>query len=58
MFEYNDAQFYNDYFSHLDDFKLAKPFAEEEKEKQKYYIGELVAVDSIHPLFWEVNPFA
>ena len=50
MFEYKDAQFYNDYFNHLEDFKLAKSFTEEEKERQKYYIGEIEAMDSIHPL--------
>ena len=50
MFEYKDAQFYNDYFNHLEDFKLAKPFTEEVKKKQKYYVGEIEATDSIHPL--------
>ena len=50
MFEYKDAQFYNDYFNHLEDFKLAKPFTEEVKREQKYYVGEIEATDSIHPL--------
>ena len=50
MFEYKDAQFYNDYFNHLDDCQLVKPFTEEIKKEQKYYVGELEVVDSIHPL--------
>ena len=50
MFEYKDAQFYNDYFNHLDDFQLVKPFTEEIKKDQKYYVGELEVVDSIYPL--------
>lgn len=59
MFNYKDAQFYNDYFSSLEDFVIQEKFKEsEEKEEHKLYVGTVEVLNCIHPLVLRVEiPF-
>lgn len=51
MLTYKDKEFYNEYFSQLDDFNLTKKFdSYTEKDKKNILIGTIEANNTIHPL--------
>lgn len=51
MFEYKDEQYFNSFFTNLDDFKLVKKFV----AKGDKFFGEIEAVNAVHPLFIQVE---
>ena len=55
MLSFEGISFYNDYFQGLDDFKLEKPFEEARLEVGKEYLGQIRAVDTVHPLLIDVH---
>lgn len=60
MFDYKDAQFYTNFFSTLDGFKLQEEFKEsEDKEEKNLYVGNVEVLNTIHPLILRVEiPFS
>ena len=53
---YKDYQYYNEYFSHLDNFKLVKMFTlSKDNDKSNTFTGTIEAVNTIHPLTIEVE---
>ena len=53
---YKDEQFYNEYFSHLDEFKLIEEFSLcKDNDKKNMYIGVIETVSTIHPLIVKVE---
>lgn len=55
MLSFEGISFYNDYFQGLDDFKLEKPFEEARLEVGVEYLGQIRAVDTVHPLLIDVH---
>lgn len=55
MLSFEQVSFYNDYFHGLDDFKLEKPFEEARVEVGKEYLGQIRALDTVHPLLIDVH---
>ena len=55
MLSFEGISFYNDYFQGLDDFKLEKPFKEARLEVGVEYLGQIRAVDTVHPLLIDVH---
>lgn len=55
MLSFEQVSFYNDYFHGLDDFKLEKPFEEAWVEVGKEYLGQIRALDTVHPLLIDVH---
>lgn len=56
MSEYKDSAFYNDFFDHLEGFKMVEKFAKSSKEGHgNLYIGKIEALGLPHPLSIQVE---
>ena len=59
MIEYKSAEFFTEYFSNCEGFKLLEEFKESKDENEKnLYVGHVEVLDTIHPLTLRVEiPF-